>query len=241
VQGKALATLLTAAVAGFVVGCGGGDEPTSSTNSRPARDNALPPEIAQNVEEARKRVEAERQQGRQRSGQVRRQEPPGGPGEVEGRVPPAQVEHHDSGGGAAQFGPDAANPFPEFGTEASDSEREQAAAALHGFLDARAAHRWKDACFYASVTMVATLEQLARASQKQRGLTGCPEILAALSAGVPQSALAEAAEVDVGSLRAQGNTGYVLYHGAQGRDYAMQMAREGRTWKVSAPEAQPIS
>ena len=137
-------------------------------------------------------------------------------------TPPA---HQDSGGGAAQFetkGGD--NSIQEFGSEASGSDFEAAAAALHGYLDARAAAAWTAACAYMSP-----------------GVANCPETLASLSADVPAAALSEAAEADVAALRIEGDRGFLLFHGARGTNYFMPLVREGGTWKVAAIAPSAIS
>lgn len=138
--------------------------------------------------------------------------------------------HHDSGGGAAQFEAEGGdNSIEEFGGEGSGSDFDEAAAALHGYLDARAARAWSGACGYLAAGVGRMLVE-----QLGGGKGSCAEVLAGISAGVPESALREAAVADVGSFRAEGDSGYLLFHGAGGSAYFIPMAREGGRWKVAA-------
>jgi hypothetical protein len=160
----------------------------------------------------------------------------GGSAETEA---PAAKPHHDSGGGSQQFrvkGGD--NSVQEFGAEAGGSELEEAAAALHGFLDARAAKEWVKACTYLAVSVTGSLQKLAGGSKRLTDRS-CGVVLKALS-GIPQSTLEELAEADVGAMRVEGDRSFLLYHGAQDTDYAIPMTREGNAWKVAALAGTPL-
>ncbi|HET9152753.1 MAG TPA: hypothetical protein VFN85_01395 [Solirubrobacterales bacterium] len=142
--------------------------------------------------------------------------------------------HHDSGGGSGQFeakGGD--NSIEEFGEETSGSEFEEAAAALHDYLDARAQRAWAAACRYLAAGV--TKELIAQLAQG-RGSPAptCAGLLAGFSTGLPQAVLREAAVADVGSLRVEGDRGFLLYHGAGRAPYFISMAREEGHWKVAA-------
>jgi hypothetical protein len=148
------------------------------------------------------------------------------------------TSHHDSGGGANQFKTQGGdNSIQESGSEAGNSEFVQAAAALHGYLDARAFGRWAEACAYLAPAVVTQLGQLAGSSKK----IPCTKLLASLSAGLPPGALREAAVADVGTLRVDGDSAFLLFHGAHAVDYFVPMARDGDEWKVAAiaPSALP--
>ena len=119
------------------------------------------------------------------------------------------------------------------------SERDQAAVALHDFLDARAERNWAAACANLSRDAAKSLRLLAARSPKLQG-RGCAATLAALSGDVPTSALAEAAQADVGSLRVEGDRAFLIYRGAHDAAYAILMAREGGAWKVAALSGTPL-
>lgn len=149
--------------------------------------------------------------------------------------------HDDSGGGTAQFRvPGGDNSVQDFGSEATESEFEQAAAALHGFLDARAAGDWEAVCEYVAGSVVDSLEQVASASAEMKGRK-CPKLMAALSGSVPSAVRAEAAIADVGALRVEGEQAFLLYQGANYIDYAIPMTRDGGRWKVASLAGVPLS
>ena len=151
------------------------------------------------------------------------------------------TSHEDSGGGTAQFRvPGGDNSVQGFGSEAEDAELEEAAAALHGFLDARAAVDWATVCEHVASSVLKSLERLAAQSPEAKG-KDCAELMAGLSAGVPASVRAEAAIADVGALRVEGEQGFLLYHGAQNTIFTMSMAREEGRWKVASLAGVPLS
>ncbi len=156
--------------------------------------------------------------------------------------PPASAfhpkPHHDSGGGAAQFEVKGAdNSVQEFGSEASESEMQAAAAALHGFLDARTERNWAAACGYLSRPTRQGIEGLGGSGGSQ----SCAAALGALSANVPRSNLREAAIADVGALRSEGDRAFLIYRGAEEVVYAIAMSREGGEWKVGSLAGVPLS
>lgn len=157
--------------------------------------------------------------------------------------------HNDSGGGAARFktkGGD--NSIQEFGGEAGGSELSQAAAALHGYLDARAAGNWKQACANMAGGVAKSLQQFAGAAPGMPGKNGknapkrigCPQLIAAMSAGMPAYVKHDLAKADVGALRIEGDRAFLLFRGAHRTNYFMPMAREGGRWKVAAIAASAL-
>jgi hypothetical protein len=212
-------------------GCGGSAEGGgSSSAAESASTTAIPPPVERKLRQAGYR----RAKAREVEAGGHEGSPP------QHSTPP--IEHHDSGGGSAQFrvkGGD--NSIQEFGEEASDSEREEAAAALHGFLDARAAGEWSTACSYLAATVTKDLEVLfAKAKRAQGAPKGCAAMLADLSQAVPRAVLLEAADVDVGSLRTSGSRGFILYHDAHHTDYEMPVVIEGGRWKVAAMQGSEL-
>jgi len=142
--------------------------------------------------------------------------------------------HHDSGGGSSQFrvkGGD--NSIEEYGGESSGSEFEEASAALHDYLDARAAGAWAAACEYLAAGVALQLAQLTE-TQGGEG-SGCRQALASISLELAPGVLREAAVADVASLRTEGDSGFLLFNGAHGVDYFVPVAREDGAWKVAAP------
>lgn len=151
-------------------------------------------------------------------------------------------EHEDSGGGSAQFrvkGGD--NSIQEFGSEAEGSQFEQAAAALHGFLDARAAEDWGAACSYLAEGAKRPLEQLAAKAEQIEG-ANCAGILRRLTNPAATGELRkEAAQADVGSLRVEGDRAFVIYRGFGDSVLAIPMSEEGGEWKVASLAGTPLN
>jgi hypothetical protein len=174
----------------------------------------------------------------------------GGGGSRQGGVPGDTSDsftaraHDDSGGGSAQLrtkGGD--NSIQDFGSEASASEFEGAAATLHAYLDARAARAWRAACGQMASGLTVSLAELGGSGSGEGEGTApsCPEVLASLTIGLGRTALREGAVADAVSLRVEGERGYLLFHGARKIDYFMPMAREDGTWKVAAVGPSPLS
>lgn len=173
------------------------------------------------------------------SGKSRSSKPKGGEGETKPNrsVPVAPLRV--SGGGSGQFrvkGGD--NSIQEFGDEASESELEEAAKALHDFYVARAREEWGRACANLSRTVAGQLEQLAE--QAKQGQTSCSALLAAITPSLGPKLARETTAVDAGSLRREGDRGFLIYRDGEGTVYAINMAAEDG-WKVAALAGVPLS
>ena len=139
-----------------------------------------------------------------------------------------------SGGGSAQFrtkGGD--NSIQEFGDESDESELQEAAEVVHGFYVSRAAEEWDKACSYLSKSNKEQLEQLASQSPQSKG-ADCATVLKAFTRPLPASIDREITTVDAGSLRREGEQGFLIYFGAGHVKYAMPLRDEGGVWKVTA-------
>ena len=151
-------------------------------------------------------------------------------------------QHSDSGGGSQQYvqkGGD--NSVQEFGNEGDQQEFNDAAAALHNFLDARAEGNWAAACNYMSKSVVESFEKLAAQAKQLKG-TSCAGILEKLTNPAAKSAMKQEAEkADVGSLRVEGDRSFVIYRGVKGTVLAMPMANEGGNWKVASLAGTPLN
>ena len=139
-----------------------------------------------------------------------------------------------SGGGSDQFrtkGGD--NSIQEFGDESDETELQEAAEAVHGFYVSRAEEEWDKACSYLSKSNIEQLEQLANQSAQSKG-ADCVTVLKAFTQPLPASVEREITTVDAGSLRREGEQGFLIYYGAGHVKYAMPLREEGGTWKVTA-------
>lgn len=139
-----------------------------------------------------------------------------------------------SGGGSAQFrtkGGD--NSIQEFGDESGESELQEAAEAVYSFYVARAEEQWDTACSYLSKSNIEQLEQLGSHSPQFKD-AGCAQILKAFTRPLPAAVDREITTVDAGSLRREGEQGFLIYFGADHVKYAMPLRDEDGSWKVTA-------
>lgn len=139
-----------------------------------------------------------------------------------------------SGGGSGQFetkGGD--NSIQEFGDESDESELQEAAEVVHGFYVSRAEEKWETACSYLAKSNIEQLEQLANQAAQSKG-ADCATVLKAFTRPLPAEVEREITTVDAGSLRREGEQGFLIYYGAGHVKYAMPLREEGGSWKVTA-------
>jgi hypothetical protein len=137
-------------------------------------------------------------------------------------------------GASAEFtGAGPNGKIVKFGQEADTAEREAASSVLEENLKAREAGDWAKQCTSLSAGAIKKLEQEAvrlKAGEK------CAESLE--YGAEPQSATkairANTMTGPIAVLRVEGNKAFALYHGTKGKDYAMQMEKEGGEWKVAS-------
>jgi hypothetical protein len=152
--------------------------------------------------------------------------------EAEGS-PRGGKEPSRSGQGSAGFiTPGGDNSIQNFGQEADEAEREEAASALESYMRAFAAGNWAKSCRYLSDSAVRSLRQFAAGTAKLEG-KGCAALLPPLVTGAPASDRANTVTDGVASLRVGGERAFALYHGPDGVDYFMPMEKQGGTWKVT--------
>jgi hypothetical protein len=139
-----------------------------------------------------------------------------------------------SGGGSEQFrtrGGD--NSIQEFGAESDESELQAAAETVHSFFVARASGDWGSACSYLSKAMREQLEQLAASSTTLKD-KGCASFLQAFTSHLSAQEWRDITTVDAGSLRLDGEEGFLIYYGAEDTAYAMPLTVEDDDFKVGA-------
>jgi len=240
--GSKLSVALVAALLAFgLVACGGDDDSGSTATDAASQGQA---QNGEDRGQAPAGDEGGREPGSDAGGGVEDD----GRGSSDDFVP---EEHDDSGGGSAQYrvkGGD--NSVQEFGAEADEAERDDAATALHNFLDARAQETWEAACSYLSSDVRESLESFAvkarEAAAKQDSAerfdaTSCASILRRLTnrAALPELRK-EAALADVGSLRIGGDRAFVIYTGLGGTIMAIPVVNEDG-WKVASLAGTPLN
>jgi len=210
--------------AGFLVACGGSDSSTStatgSTESRVTGDGS-------------KQASSGNEQGNDSQQKQSSGDEGSGGGSV---TTPLEV----SGGGSKQFrvkGGD--NSIQEYGEESDESELQEAAEAVHGFYIARAEEDWSKACTYLAPAMVKQLEQLAGQSPKLKN-AGCGGVLEAFTRPLPASVRRETTVVDAGSLRREGNRGFLIYYDSEHKPFAIALEDEDGAWKLTLLSGTPL-
>jgi hypothetical protein len=227
-------------VAALFVACGGSSSDSSSTASSDAGGSTAPGTTAQDGSQGGSAKSSPGQRGSQsqddgqaqsngQGSQRQAQQDGGGDGRNIALAPLAV-----SGGGAEQFRSKGAdNSIQEFGAEGSESELQQAAEAVYGFLSSRAREEWDVACSYLAKSNIEQLEQLGSQAPQFRN-AGCAAILEAFTRRLPAAAERVVTTVDAGSLRREGERGFLMYYGADRAQYAMPLVSEGGSWKVAA-------
>jgi hypothetical protein len=225
---RLFAALVAVAVfAGALSACGGSS--SGSTSSSASTSTGPEKSGKQGNEEASEKSQAGGGEGKQQASQGKSEQQESAP------ISPLRV----SGGGSGQFrvkGGD--NSVQDFGDESSESELEEAAAALHDFFVARAEGDWRTACARLAKIVAEQLEQLG--TQSKSGSKGCPAVLAQLTPPLPPAVQRESTVVDAGSLRVEGERGFLIYTGAEQTAYAINMAHEGGQWKVGSLAPVPL-
>jgi len=122
--------------------------------------------------------------------------------------------------------------FVKFGAEASAPERSAADAVLQSNFKARAAADFTTQC---ATLDRKTVEELVGPSQKP-STEACARELSKLAQPLSgtKKARADTLGEPIAALRVKGNRGWALFHGNDGKDYAILMNQEGGFWKVGA-------
>ena len=124
------------------------------------------------------------------------------------------------------------------GEEADEEERETASAILDEEYDARAAGDWAKQC------ALMTFEQSEEVRQTSAVNANCAKGVRIQSTPLAQSRAFRANPISaIEAFRVEGEWGFLLYRGKDGRDYAMLMRKEDGRWKVDdlAPTLLPES
>jgi hypothetical protein len=206
-----------------LAGCGGGGDSTTAassetTSSQTPGANAPKPKPEAAKDEAAKRTTPHNA--------------PGEPGE------PSAGEKAPAPG--VPVTPQGDNSIQTFGTEAAETERQQAEADLREYLEARARGDWAAACEAASAQLTEELAKLIERAKAKPGAEkpkGCPETLEALYGKATKQTLSQAAQIEeILSFRTrEDGYAYLIYKSPEGVKF-IAMADDEGTWKVNTPE-----
>jgi hypothetical protein len=134
----------------------------------------------------------------------------------------------NSGKPAGGFGK---NELSEFGAEAEPAELEAASKVLAENLEARETKDWAGQCASLSAQVVKRVENEAPAIGAKKG---CAARLEEQAPGAPAILFKDTLPGQIDVLRVEGSSAYALYHGNDGKDYAMPMKLENGEWKVDS-------
>lgn len=121
-----------------------------------------------------------------------------------------------------------------FGEEASAAESAAVAAAIRGWVEAQLDEDWPRVCSYLAPGVT---ESLATIAERAGGPTDCESLVENLSGS--KRALRPLAKLKVGSVRVEGDRGFVLFK-MQGDWYAMPVARADDQWRVASLAPVPL-
>lgn len=244
-----IALVLAALLALGLAACGRGDDETgTSSTSASSGGSGSTTDEGSTTQEPQESPQPQNQPGGDGSADGSNPdgnaEPQGSP-EAEGN-PEANGSPGSKQGGQAESGgkPEPAPPpgpkgVREFGETADTSEREAASAVLETYLRARAEEDWETMCGVLTREVVGSLEELASNNPEFKG-KNCVELFTAVAKQAPPESVEELAG-PIDSLRIEGDRGYAIYAGAGGKEFSIQMLREGGDWKVNSFEAVPLS
>ena len=228
-------------VALLLAGCGGDEDSATTTNGTTSGGEGtaaidtsdLTPRQREKLEELRRRAERLREQARGRAGKpttVPFREPTGAAPTTSAPLPNEGSRRVAPGVPTARGGD---NSIQEYGVEAPAAERVEASRVFQAYLDARLEGDWALACSYLSGS---TKRQLASFGGQARGQSppDCAQTMRAFTQGVPKAALRSAADINVLSMRVEGDQAFLLYRDGENLPSAVPMNEEGGAWKVSA-------
>jgi len=240
---RALVLLICAVVLFGLGGCGGGsDTDSSSTTSstttetaattKPSTQSTTPPREAKSEPDKGAAGKAKSEGSEQSSGEKKSASqvkvPPISSAPTPGSKAPAPGVKTVKG---------ADNSVQEYGVEANESARTEAAIVLQAYLNASAEEDWGGACSFLAQRPTEQLERAQRSAAKQGiDLNGCAATMALLKEDRAQ--LREGATItEVLSFRGEGDVSgdpsYLIFTAPPAATlYSMPMYLEGGAWKV---------
>jgi hypothetical protein len=125
--------------------------------------------------------------------------------------------------------PKGKNKIAKFGEEASEEEREAVNQVVVENLEAREAADFSTQC---DTLNMRAIKEIPNAKDHR----GCPAALKKLAEPLSGSKeiRKDTMSGEIAALRVKGDRGYALYHGNDGKDYAVPLEKEDGEWKVSA-------
>ena len=127
-------------------------------------------------------------------------------------------------------GPKGSEPVATFGKEAGDAERKEASAALAKNLTAREEADFAVQCETLGRRGLEAFLGKGKGNERSK----CQKELKKLAEPLSKTKeiRADTLTGEIAALRVKGSEAYALYHGNDGKDYAVPMELEGGGWKV---------
>jgi hypothetical protein len=217
-----LLALAAASCAAVLVACGGGDDSASSTATG-----------------AESTVEGGGSAGRGNGSGVKAGAGSAGfdfSGEPTEHDHPTPVEGRRADGLRV---PGGDNSIQEYGEEQGSEERAAAMAPIAALYRALYHSDWIEVCdAHLSAGNVRQIELIAEQRPKLKG-KGCAEALSGLNHAVGRKG-PDTPDGGIVSFRTEGDTGFAIYWGIDGKGYAFALESEGGSWKLTSLAPTPL-
>ena len=220
-------------------GCGGGGDSASTSSTAQETTSAVqpPPQDQSTTAQAPEKSKQTKTPAEKALGKGPKQSNDSKPNPKPVKAPP--ISSRPTAGSKApapgvKTVPGGDNSVQEYGVEADESARTEAAIALQGYLNARAEEDWGTACSLLAKRPTEQLEKLAGDK------ADCAEVLAATAKGTSSQPGSQITEVLSfrGEGEISGNPSYLIFTGPPGQTlFSMPMYLQGGAWKVGL--AQP--
>jgi hypothetical protein len=131
------------------------------------------------------------------------------------------------------------NSIQEYGQEQDAGERAAAMAPIAALYRALYSGDWNEVCdTYLSASNVKQIELLAEKSPKLKGKR-CADVLSGLSQA-PGVKGPDTPDGGIVAFRTEGDTGFAIYWGIDGKGYAFALKSEGGDWKLTSLAPTPL-
>jgi hypothetical protein len=135
--------------------------------------------------------------------------------------------------------PGGDNSIQEYGEEQGDEERTAAMLPIAALYKAQFTGNWSEVCdTYLSANNVEQIKLLTEKSPQLKGKS-CAEALSGLTQGTGIKT-PDTPDGGVVSFRVDGETGFAIYWGIDGKGYAFALKSEGGGWKLTSLAPTPL-
>ncbi len=122
------------------------------------------------------------------------------------------------------------NSIQEYGTEATSAERVEVSSIVQDYLSTQAAGSWGTACSYLWSPVRERMQSLGESAGSGQG---CAEAMAGALSKMSQAELQKRAEINVLSMRTQGERAFVIYRDGSGEPFNLPLIHQDGEWKIT--------